>query len=187
MRKIQSGGVTVSKRPLNYSDLGSWKRTMTCYSGILAYRFMFLDAVSTHLRLEYEFYNKSRILLEKKANHTKLSNNHCFDVKSPLLQNKNETLINGFLGTDCYANIEQKVDRTRFVSNFNDASRHLFWTIIETESIHLLYERKPKLYSEWDQLLGPLTLSKYDRMQFQFKCLKGLQTKYLGLYKTISS
>ena len=29
------------------------------------------------------------------------------------------------------------------------------------------------VHSEWDQLLGPLTLSKYDRMQFQFRCLKG--------------
>ena len=177
MRKIQSGGVTVSKRPLGYSDLERWNRTITCYSGIIAYRFMFLDVVNTHLRLEYEFHNKSRVLLEKKPdfNVTKLSNNPLFNVKSTLLRNKvnSETLINGYLGTDFYANIRQKINETKFITNFDNANDHLFWTLIETDSIDLLYDRKPKLYSEWDQLLGPLTLSKYDKLQFQFNCLKG--------------
>ena len=178
MRKIQSGGVTVSKRPLGYSDLERWNRTITCYSGIIAYRFMFLDVVNTHLRLEYEFHNKSRVLLEKKPdfNVTKLSDNPLFNVKSTLLRNKvnSETLINGYLGTDFYANIRQKINETKFISNFDNANDHLFWTLIETDSIDLLYDRKPKLYSEWDQLLGPLTLSKYDRMQFQFRCFEGI-------------
>ena len=114
MRKIQSGGVTVSKRPLDYSDLARWNRTMTCYSGIVAYRFMFLDAVSTHLRLEYEFKNKSRILLEKSANFsvTDLSNERLFDIKRTLLRNEmnNVTLLNDFLSTtDFYANIKDQV------------------------------------------------------------------------------
>ena len=177
MRKIQSGGVTVSKRPLNYKDLEGWNRTFTCYSGIIAYRFMFLDTVSNHLRLDYEFQSKSRILLEKHAdfNVTKLSSNPMFNLKLTSLRNKvnSETLINGYLATDFYANIKQKIPGTRYVSNFDDANKYLFWTIIEAETINLLYDRKPKLYSEWDQLLGPLTLSKYDRMQFQFQCLKG--------------
>ena len=177
MRKIQSGGVTVSKRPLSYSDLERWNRTFKCYSGVVAYRFIFLDVVSNHLRMEYEFHDKSRVLLEKYAdfNVTDFSNNKLFNVKSTLLRNElnNQTLINGYLATDIFVNIRQQTHGTRFVSNFEDANRHLFWTIIETESIHLLYDRKPKLYSEWDQLLGPLTLSKYDRMHFQFRCLKG--------------
>ena len=181
IQKVQSGAVTVSKRPLGFSDLEHWSRTATCYSGIVAYRFLSLDAVSTHLRLEYEFHNKSRILLEKHAdfNATKFSKNQLFNVKSTLLKNKvnNETLINGYLATDFYANVKQKAQGIRFVSNFDDANKHLFWTIIETETIHLLYDRKPKLYSEWDQLLGPLTLSMYDRVQFQFRCLKGLFIK----------
>ena len=178
MRKLQSGGVTVSKRPRDYTDLERWNRTLTCYSGIIAYRFMFLDSVSTHLRLEYEFKNKSRILLEKNAdfNVTKFSDNNFFNTESTLLRNNvnNETLVNGYLATDFYASIRKKVHGTKFVSNFDEANKHFFWTIIETETVHLLYQRKSKLYSEWDQLLGPLTLSKYDRMQFQFKCLKGL-------------
>ena len=177
MRKIRSGGVTVSKRPLGYSDLERWNRTMTCYSGIFAYRFILLDAVSTHLRLEYEFQNKSRILLEKNTdfNVTEFSNIKFFNIKSTLLKNKvnNEALINGYLATDFYANVKQKIHGTSFISNFDESNKDLFWTIIETESIHLFYDRKPRLYSEWDQLLGPLTLSKYDRMQFQFRCLKG--------------
>ena len=178
MRQLQSGGVTVSKRPRSYDDLERWNRTLTCYSGIIAYRFMFLDSVSTHLRLEYEFKNKSRILLEKNAdfNVTKFSDNNFFNVKSTLLRNNvnKKTLINGYLATNFYANIKEKIHGTRLVSNFDDANKHLFWTLIETEEIHVLYDRKPKLYSEWDQLLGPLTLSRYDRMQFQFRCLKSL-------------
>ena len=144
----------------------------------MAYRFIYLDSVSSHLRLEYEFQNKSRVLLEKHAdfNTAKFSNNGLFNIKSTLLRNnmKNETLINGYLATDFYANIKQKIQGTKFVSNFDDANKYLFWTILETETIHLLYDRKPKLYSEWDQLLGPLTLSKYDRMQFQFRCFEGI-------------
>ena len=178
MRNVQSGGVTVSKRPLGYKDLKRWNRTLTCYSGILAYRFIFLDSVGTHLRLEHEFQNKSRILLEKHPvlNITEFYDNKFFNVESTLLRNnvKNDTLLNGCLATDFYASIKEKVHGTKFVSNFDDDNNYLFWTIIETEAIHVLYDRKPKLYSEWDQLLGPLTLSKYDRMQFQFRCLKGL-------------
>ena len=171
----------MSKRPRDYTDLERWNRTFTCYSGIMAYRFIFLDSVSSHLRLEYEFQNKSRVLLEKHAdfNTAKFSNNGLFNIKSTLLRNnmKNETLINGYLATDIFLNIRQQTHGTRFVSNFDEANKDLFWTIIETESIQLLYERRPKLYSEWDQLLGPLTLSKYDRVQFQFRCLKGLYDK----------
>ena len=178
MRKIQSGGVTVSKRPHGYTDLEKWKRTLTCYNGIIAYRFMFLDSVGTHLRLEYEFQNKSRILLEKHAhfNMTEFSANKFFNFGTTLLRNNvtHDTLINGYLATDFYANIKKKTHGKRFITNFDKASEHLFWTVIETETIHLLYDRKPKLYSEWDQLLGPLTLSRYDRMQFQFRCLKSL-------------
>ena len=114
MRKIQSGGVTVSKQPRGYTDLERWNRTVTCYSGIIAYRFMFLDSVSTHLRLEYEFQKKSRILLEKSANFsvTDLSNERLFDINRTLLRNEmnNVTLLNDFLSvTDFYASIKDEV------------------------------------------------------------------------------
>ena len=144
---------------------------------------MFLDSVSTHLRLEYEFQNKSRVLLEKHTdfNANNFSKNQLFNIESTMLKNNvnNETLVNGYLATDFYANIKQKIQGTKLVSNFDEANKHLFWTLLETESIDLLYERKPKLYSEWDQLLGPLTLSKYDKMQFQFRCLKGSYKNHL--------
>ena len=177
MRKIQSGGVTVSKRPRSYTDLERWNRTIKCYSGIIAYRFMFLDSVSNHLRLEYEFRNKSSILLEKNADFRarKLSRKQLFDIETTLLRNEmnNESLFYDFLSTtDFYASIKRKVFEIKFVSNFEDVNDHLFWTLLETESIHLMYERKPHRYSEWDQLLGPITQSKYDKMQFQFHCLK---------------
>ena len=178
MRKIQSGGVTLSKRPLNYLDLKRWNRTITCYTGIIAYRFLILDVISTHLRIEYEFQNKSRILLEKSANFnvTKLSNKELFNMKTTLVRNEinNKTLLNDFLSTtNFYANIKRKRPGVKFISNFDDVNDHMFWTLVETESVHLMYERQTIRYSEWDQLLGPITLSKYDKLQFQFRCLKG--------------
>ena len=116
-------------------------------------------------------------MLRKKENLDvkKLSSNTIFNVKSILLENKmdNKTLLNGFLSTDFYARIDTKGHRVKFISNFDSLVDHLFWNLLEAESIHLVYDRKPKLYSEWDQLLGPLTLSQYDRMQFQFQCHKG--------------
>ena len=151
---------------------------MTCYSGFIAFRFIFLDSVSNHLRLEYNFQNKSRVLLEKNTDFsgTEFSDNKFFNMKSTLLRNNvnKKTLINGYLATDFYANIKQKIKGTELVSNFAEANKHIFWTVVETDKIHLLYDRKPKLYSEWGQILGPLTLSKYDRIQFQFICLTGL-------------
>ena len=139
---------------------------------------MFLDAVSTHLRLEYEFQKKSRILLEKSDdfNVTELSNKRLFDMKITLLRNEmnNKTLLNNFLSnTNFYANIKRKTRGVNFVSNFDSDNDHLFWTLIEAESVHLMYERQLIQYSDWDQLLGPITLSNYDKMQFQFRCLKG--------------
>ena len=137
---------------------------------------MFLDVVNSHLRVEYESKSMSRILLKKKENLDVKKLSSSFNVESILLENKmdNNTLLDGFLSTDLYARIDTKDHKIKFLSNFDNLVDHLFWTIIETESLHLLYDRKPKLYSEWDQLLGPLTLSKYDRMQFQFRCLKGV-------------
>ena len=137
---------------------------------------MFLDVVNSHLRVEYESKSMSSILLKKKENLDVKKLSSSFNVESILLENKmdNNTLLDGFLSTDLYARIDTKDHKIKFLSNFDNLVDHLFWTIIETESIHLLYDRKPKLYSEWDQLLGPLTLSKYDRMQFQFRCLKGV-------------
>ena len=137
---------------------------------------MFLDVVNSHLRVEYESKSMSSILLKKKENLDVKKLSSSFNVESILLENKmdNNTLLDGFLSTELYARIDTKDQKIKFLSNFDNLVDHLFWTIIETESLHLLYDRKPKLYSEWDQLLGPLTLSKYDRMQFQFQCLKGV-------------
>ena len=181
MRKLKSGGVTVSKRPRSYDDLKRWDRTFTCYSGIIGYRFLFLDSVTANLRLEYEFRDKSRILLKKHNNFnvTEFPDNKFFNVKSTLLKNdvSKELLIKSYLATDFYANIKQVVNGSRFVSNFAEGQEHIFWTIVQTETINLVYDRKPKLYSEWDQLLGPITLSEYDRMHFEFSCLKGLFKK----------
>ena len=139
---------------------------------------MFLDVISTHLRMEYEFQNRSRVLLEKSANFdaTELSNKRLFDLKTTLRKNQlnNKTRLNDFLSTtDFYASIKQKRRGEIFFSNFNDVNDHLFWTLLEAESVSLMYQRQLTRYSDWDQLLGPITLSEHDKFQFQFRCLKG--------------
>ena len=111
---------------------------------------MFLDVVNNHLRIEFESKNVSRILLSKNHNLDvkSLTSNKIFNVKSILRENKmdNETLLNGLLSTDFYARINKKDRMVKVVSNFNNLVDHLFWTIIETESVQLIYDRKPKLY-----------------------------------------
>ena len=128
--------------------------------------------------MEYTFQNRSQILLEKSANFsvTELSNKRLFDINTTLLRNEmsNKTLLNDFLSaTNFYASIKRKSRGINFVSNFDEVNDHLFWTLLEAESVNLMYERKPIGYSEWDQLLGPITLSKNDKLQFQFRCLQG--------------
>ena len=138
---------------------------------------MFLDVISTHLRMKYELLNRSQILLEKSAyfSVSELSNKRLFDIKTTLVRNEmtNKTLLNNFLSiTDFYVDVKRKTRGINSISNFDDVNDHLFWTLLEAETVHLMYERKPHRYSEWDQLLGPITQSKYDKMQFQFRCLK---------------
>ena len=74
--------------------------------------------------------------------------------------------------------IEVIVNKTKFLSNFDEiGANDLFWNLIPTKSIQLIYNRKQYYYNEWDQFLGPLTLSKYDKFQIQFKCLQGMYSK----------
>ena len=123
---------------------------------------MFLDVVNNHLRIEFESKNVSRILLSKNHNLDvkSLTSNKIFNVKSILRENKmdNETLLNGLLSTDFYARINKKDRMVKVVSNFNNLVDHLFWTIIETESVQLIYDRKPKLYRKWFSTLKIISI-----------------------------
>ena len=68
-------------------------------------------------------------------------------------------------------------NKTKWLSNYQE--NDLFWHIISTSSVELIYNRKQYFYNQWDQFLGPLTLSKYDKFQIQFQCLEGdLRTLY---------
>ena len=73
------------------------------------------------------------------------------------------------------------VNKTNWLSNFDN--NDLFWHIISTKSVELVYSRKKYYYNEWDQFLGPLTQSKYDKFQIQFECLKG-EVYSISLLKT---
>lgn len=83
-----------------------------------------------------------------------------------------------------------EVNKTAWLTNFNESDdvnyyetngylpnvtyhNDPFWRILLTDSVEIVYSRKQYYYSEWAQFLGPLTLSKYDKFQIQFECLKG--------------
>ena len=90
-----------------------------------------------------------------------------------LLQNDKMALVSGFYANELSTKINRILNETKYISNFNDQDSNSFWNLIETYRIHLTYERKSVKYSEWDQFLGPLMLSNYDKMHFHYKCLKG--------------
>ena len=83
-----------------------------------------------------------------------------------------------------------EVNKTAWLTNFNESDdvnyfhthgylpnvtyhNDPFWRILLTNSVEIVYSRKQYYYNEWAQFLGPLTLSKYDKFQIQFECLKG--------------
>ena len=143
-------------------------------------RLLFLDVINSHLKLQYNT-TETREL------------NSVNDVKSQGLSTLtiNEDGLAVTTGTF-------EVNKTVWLTNFNDSSRHdvnyyetngylpnvtyhndPFWRILLTNSVEIVYSRKQYYYSEWAQFLGPLTLSKYDKFQIQFECLKGKGFFYL--------
>ena len=76
------------------------------------------------------------------------------------------------MNTQCFSKINRTEDIVDYVSNFEDIHDRFFWKINSTEVLQLIYHRRPVLYNEWDQLVGPLTLSNYDKLSFQFMCMK---------------
>ena len=158
--KLQPRGVLANKRPDNYSHLVKWNRTLSCSSGFLAYRLLFLDVVSHHLRMEYTYEETSAEKLDIDT------------LKSSLTAGTNITKFYEQLqSTRLLREVKRKEKVIKYLSNFDQVNDHMFWQILQTKSIKLIYDRKPALYHEWDQLLGPLTQSKYDKLQFQFDCL----------------
>ena len=137
-------------------------------------RLLFLDVINSHLKLQYKTTETRKL---KKLE----------DVYS---QGLNTLRINedGLAETTG----EFEVNKTIWLTNFNESyvsdvefyetngyypkvtyQYDPFWHILLTNSLELVYSRKQYYYSEWAQFLGPLTLSKYDKFQIQFECLKG--------------
>ena len=104
----------------------------------------------------------------KSINETTFRDNNLFNMST--VQDLNQ-FYKGFLSADFYSTINSRVEVSEYLSNFDAMNDHLFWKILETDNIQLLYNRNPILYNEWDQLLGPLTRSKYDKIHFQRICL----------------
>ena len=105
--------------------------------------------VNSHLRMEFKSYET---ITQEVINDQHISRN--------------------LLNTECFLQINRTKNIAEYVSNFDDVQIPSFWKIISTEVLRLIYERKAALYNEWDQLVGPLTLSNYDKLSFQFRCMK---------------
>ena len=84
----------------------------------------------------------------------------------------NQHAVKSSLKRQCYSKINQTKDIVDYVSNFDDIHDRFFWKVISTEVLQVIYHRKAVLYNEWDQLVGPLTFSNYDKLSFQFMCMK---------------
>ena len=67
-------------------------------------------------------------------------------------------------------------NETENLSNFDTLNDYSFWQVLKTNEVQLFYDRKEgaAMYHEWDKLLGPLTLSGFDKIKLEFDCLNGL-------------
>ena len=151
---------------------------------VLAYRnknlrLLFLDVVTDHLFISYTNKEVSQFKLEKQAglNETIFKENKLFNLSYAESKINGSTFFEGFLTTDFYTKYTTKKKITEPVSNFQQLDGinirpDLFWKILITNQIRLNYKRKPTLYNQWDQWLGPLTSSKYDKIHFERECLK---------------
>ena len=119
---------------------------------------MFLDVINNHLQLKYTTKDKVDSLLWKSFSSGKTTDTGTEGLKMDETGKITATEIK-------YNN------QTKWLSNFEKNDD--FWHVISTSSIELVYNRKQYYYSQWDQFLGPLTLSKYDKFQIQFNCMEG--------------
>ena len=116
---------------------------------------MFLDVINDHLQLKYT--------TEKKVDRNLssllwTSQSGLNDIKA----DESGNLLTEVLETK---------PKTKWLSNFEENDE--FWHVISTSSLELVYNRKQYFYNQWDQFLGPLSLSKYDKFHIQFNCSEG--------------
>ena len=184
--RLRSNAVIVSDKPENYSHLTAWDRTFTCESGHVAYRLLLIDVVSGHLRMEYSYKDSYDVHLPKRStiSQEKFTKNELFDVSWDNIDVIKQH-YRRFLKTNFSIEIPYTNDSVQYLSNFDNVNDFLFWRLLDTNFIRLIYKRKQAHFYEWDQLLGPITMSNYDKMQIQFQCLKYGQKCPIGYYGKI--
>ena len=121
------------------------------------HRVLYLDAVNDHFWLKYTQRETSKTLVEN--------------------------------GTECYHKTQSEKVEFHNLSNFNRTSLNttMFWQVLGSKTLEISYAKKTVLYNEWDQFLGPVTRSKFDKINFQFICLEGkLEIFYQKSFWTLS-
>ena len=118
-------------------------------------RIMFLDVINDHLQLKYSIKNRtdqdlSSMLWTSQTTLDNIKADESGNLMTEVLETKNED---------------------KWLSNFEENDQ--FWHVISTSSVELVYNRKQYFYNQWDQFLGPLSISKYDKFQIQFNCSEG--------------
>ena len=77
--------------------------------------------------------------------------------------------------TECFKKIIKNTPVLHNLSNFNQSSSNttLFWQVSKSKTLQLFFAKKTALYTEWDQMLGPISISKVDQISLQYICLRG--------------
>lgn len=65
--------------------------------------------------------------------------------------------------------------RLSLLTNFGQYDNSMFWQMTTSNMLELVYDRRSNkpLYSQWNKLVGPVSLSDFDHFQFQYACFKG--------------
>ena len=68
--------------------------------------------------------------------------------------------------TECYEITKNEKVELHNLSNFNQTSLNttMFWQVLGSEELEIFYTKRTVLYNEWDQFLGPVTRSKFDKL-----------------------
>ena len=68
--------------------------------------------------------------------------------------------------------------QTSVLSNFGHYDNSTFWQITTSSSLDINYNRRSTkpLYNQWNKLVGPVSMSGFDKFQIQYDCFKGKST-----------
>lgn len=182
--KVSLGEDQISSSNINFS---LWKETFTCETGSIVYRkghvfslifilnsykrsirFLDIDTLNGHL---------NTISSNRDFINTKLNVSSNIDKTKFYYENAIDNVhvsYGDFMQSRFHA-LTSLPSQKSVVSNFGQYNYQMFWQMTTDSSFTIEYDRvemKP-LQHQWNQLLGPISLSGVDMFKFQYDCIKG--------------